>query len=151
MPLWRIYHEASVFTDDQKSSLAKAITKLYTDIRMPPFYVNVIFVPLSASSVYVGGIPTKKFVRFTIEQFARRFQNDEVKHIWMDKIDKALAPHLKDRGDISWEYHIVETERMLWKIDSIVPPGNGTLAEKRWAREGRATEYAAEENVRSKL
>jgi hypothetical protein len=77
--------------------------------------------------------------------------NDEVKHIWMDKIDKALAPHLKDRGDISWEYHIVETERMLWKIDSIVPPGNGTLAEKRWAREGRATEYAAEENVRSKL
>jgi hypothetical protein len=46
---------------------------------------------------------------------------------------------LKDRGDISWEYHIVETERMLWKIDSIVPPGNGTLAEKRWAREGRAT------------
>ena len=151
MPLWRIYHDASVFTADQKSSLAKSITKLYTDIKMPPFYVNVIFVPLPASSVYLGGAPTKKFVRFTIEQIARSFKNDEVKHIWMDKIDKALAPHLKDRGDLSWEYHIVETERMLWKIDSIVPPGNGTLAEKRWAKEGRASEYAAEENVRSKL
>jgi len=148
MPLWRIYHEESVFTDAQKSSLANAITKLYTDIKMPPFYVNVLFIPLPASSVYVGGRPNKKFVRFTIEQIARSFKNDEVKLIWMEKIDKALAPHLKERGDLSWEYHIVETERMLWKIDSIIPPGNGTVAEERWARGGRASEWTTDENVR---
>lgn len=154
MPLWRIYHEESVFTDAQKSSLANTITKLYTDIHMPAFYVNVLFIPLPASSVYVGGKPqpqpNKKFVRFTIEQIARSFKNDEVKLIWMEKIDKALAPHLKERGDLTWEYHIVETERMLWKIDSIIPPGNDTLAEERWNREGKASEWAVEENVRSK-
>lgn len=69
----------------------------------------------------------------------------------MNKIDEALAPHLKDRGDLTWEYHIVETERMLWKVNSIVPPEPGTLAEKRWKRENRASEYREEENVRSKL
>jgi hypothetical protein len=148
MPLWRIYHEASVFTDAQKSALASAITKLYTDIKMPAFYVNVVFIPLPASSIYVGGSPTKKFVRFTIEQIARSFKNDEVKHIWMKKIDEALKPHVKDRGDLSWEYHIVETERMLWKIDGIVPPGTGTLAESRWVRENRGSDYSQEENVR---
>jgi hypothetical protein len=151
MPLWRIYHESAVFTDSQKASLAAAITKLYTDIGLPAFYTNVIYIPVSASSIYVGGAPAKKFVRFTIEQIARSFKNDEVKRVWLNKIDEALAPHLKDRGDLTWEYHIVETERQLWKVNSIVPPGVGTLAEKRWKKENKATPYAEAENVRSKM
>lgn len=144
MPLWRIYHSTTVFTDSQKASLAATITKLYTDVGLPAFYTNVVFIPLAASSIYVGGAPATKFVRFTIEQIARSFKNDEVKRIWMNKIDEALAPHLKDRGDLTWEYHIVETERMLWKVNSIVPPEPGTLAEKRWKRENRASEYREE-------
>ena len=151
MPLWRIYHESSVFTDAQKASLAKTITKLYYDIGLPAFYTNVIFIPVSASSIYVGGVPATKFVRFVIEQIARSFKDNEVKKKWQDIIDAALAPHLKDRGDLTWEYHIVETERQLWRVNSIVPPGIGTLAEKRWRRENRASVYAEEENVISKL
>jgi phenylpyruvate tautomerase PptA (4-oxalocrotonate tautomerase family) len=151
MPLWRIYHESSVFTDAQKVALAKSITKLYNDIGLPAFYTNVIFVPVPAASIYVGGVPATKFVRFTIEQIARSFKNDEVKAIWLNKIDAALAPHLKERGDLTWEYHIVETERQLWKVNGIVPPGIGTLAEKRWKRDNRASEYAEDENVKSKL
>ncbi|KAG0647497.1 hypothetical protein D0Z07_6740 [Hyphodiscus hymeniophilus] len=151
MPLWRIYHEETVFTDAQKSSLAKTITKLYNDIGLPPFYTNVIFIPVSASSIYTGGEPATKFVRFVIEQIARTFKNDAVKKTWLDRIDVALAPHVKDRGDLTWEYHMVETERPLWRVDGIVPPEIGTLAEKRWRRENRASPYGAEENVRSKL
>ena len=151
MPLWRIYHESSVFTDAQKASLARTITKLYTDAGLPPFYVNVIFIPVSASCIYTSGEPTTRFVRFLIEQIARTFRSEAEKKYWLDVIDGALVPHLRDRGDLTWEYHIVETERQLWRINSIVPPSQGTMAEKRWRRENRASAYAEEENVRSKM
>lgn len=154
MPLWRIYHAESVFTDAQKASLAASITKLYSpssDAGLPRFYTNVVFIPLSAKSIFVGGEPAPKFVRFTIEQIARTFKTNDQKVAWLKRIDTALKPHLGDRGDLTWEYHIAETGRELWEVNGIVPPWQGTEAEKRWRRENQASLYAEEDNVRSKL
>jgi hypothetical protein len=75
MPLWHIYHPPSTFTTPtSKSSLAASITKIYTSVPLPAFYVNVLckpllpyripllttstqpVIPVEPSSYYVGGI-----------------------------------------------------------------------------------------------
>ena len=90
MPLWTIYHPPSTFTTpSSKSAFAAAITAIYTSIPLPAFYVNVLFIPVDASSYYIGGVARpsprdasknlgpgpdseKPFVRITIENIARK-------------------------------------------------------------------------------
>lgn len=79
MPLWKIYHPPTTFsTPASKSAFAAAITKIYTTIPLPAFYVNVLFIPVAADSYYIGGESrpgpenSKPFVRVTIENIARK-------------------------------------------------------------------------------
>ena len=104
MPLWTIYHPRSTFTsEDEKSSLAQAITsstfsiityinkfrlthEVYTAVPLPAFYVNVLFVPLDPTNIYIGGVARPSphsaahepgpnssvpFIRLTIQHIAR--------------------------------------------------------------------------------
>ena len=72
MPLWRIFCNPTAFSNEQKQGLADAITKLYVDgAHLPPFYVNVLFIPLEQDNYYIGGVPKANFVRIAIEQIAR--------------------------------------------------------------------------------
>jgi phenylpyruvate tautomerase PptA (4-oxalocrotonate tautomerase family) len=90
MPLWIIYHPPNTFTTpDSKQSLAAAITAIYSGTKsagLPPFYVNVLFQPIEASSYYIGGVArpsphteannpgpdsSKPFIRVTIQNIAR--------------------------------------------------------------------------------
>ena len=73
MPLWRIFYNPSTLPADQRQSLAKAVTKLYTEppIGLPAFYVNVLFIPLQENEYFIGGEPRSDFVRVVIEQIAR--------------------------------------------------------------------------------
>jgi phenylpyruvate tautomerase PptA (4-oxalocrotonate tautomerase family) len=93
MPLWRIYTHQSTFSPSQREGLAKAITKLYVDFGLPPFYVNVIFIDTSDYGTYVGGEASKTFVRITVEQIARTMQSPETekgrnqRKGWMDMIN----------------------------------------------------------------
>lgn len=57
MPLWHIYHPPNTLqTPDAKSALAKDITSIYTSRGLPAFYVNVFFIPVDPSSMFIGGI-----------------------------------------------------------------------------------------------
>ena len=100
MPLWHVYHPPTTFTTAaSKTALAAAFTKLYTDIGLPPFYVNVYFHQIPATDIYVGGQPqestepgveplARPFVRFVGEQIAVRMEDsDEVYAGWLDKVD----------------------------------------------------------------
>ena len=58
MPLWNIYHPPNTFTSTpDKTALAKDITKLYTIVGLPRFYVNVLFQPIQPESFFIGGVP----------------------------------------------------------------------------------------------
>lgn len=100
MPLWHVYHPPTTFTTAaSKTALAAAFTKLYTDIGLPPFYVNVYFHQIPATDIYIGGRPqestepgveplARPFVRFVGEQIAVRMEDsDEVYAEWLDKVD----------------------------------------------------------------
>ena len=58
MPLWIIYHPPNTFTSlADKTALANEITKLYTIVGLPRFYVNVLFQPIQPESFFIGGVP----------------------------------------------------------------------------------------------
>jgi phenylpyruvate tautomerase PptA (4-oxalocrotonate tautomerase family) len=141
MPLWKIFHGPDVFTAEQKEALANEVTRLYVSIGLPAFYVNVLFFAVPEESFYVGGKKVAKSVRISIEQIARKVPLDEdFIRQWLQKIDEALAPHIKERG-FDWEYNIQESSRALWKINGIEPPPTGSDEELKWAVGNRPSGY----------
>jgi len=94
MPLWRIFSHPSTFTLEQRAGIAKAVTAQYVARGLPAFYVNVIFVDVDETAVWVGGEPKKNFVRVVIEQIARTMSSPESEEgkkkrkAWMDEINK---------------------------------------------------------------
>ncbi|KAL2063991.1 hypothetical protein VTL71DRAFT_4485 [Oculimacula yallundae] len=143
MPLWLIFHPPTTFTSSaSKKALSDDITKFYTAIGLPAFYVVVNFIALSNGTSFVGGeVPTTPFIRIVINHVAVHVPNqDEAYRDATTRIDEVLRPHVKDRG-YEWEYHVDETERRLWKVNGLVAPPFGSEVEKIWVRENRTVEW----------
>ncbi|KAF1940208.1 hypothetical protein EJ02DRAFT_445658 [Clathrospora elynae] len=158
MPLWMIYHPPSAFVEeDTKCAFAKAITEIYS-VKLPAFYVNVIFQPIQQTSFYVGGVARpsphtdtnkpgpdskKPFIRITIQNIARKIPNDARRDGFLERVDNALKPFIEDAG-YDWEYSVAETSRDLWKMQGLVPPMPDTEAEKVWCRVNEAVPFKRE-------
>ncbi|KAF2872329.1 putative oxalocrotonate tautomerase, partial [Massariosphaeria phaeospora] len=162
MPLWTIYHPPSTFASPRtRKSLAQSITAIYTAAHLPAFYVNVLFIPVAASSIYIGGVarpsqerssnssanigpdPTVPFIRITIQNIARKIPDVSRRDRFLARVDGALKPFIADEG-YDWEYSVAETSRDLWKIQGLVPPMAGSEAEAEWVRGNRAVEFERE-------
>ena len=142
MPLWLVFHPDGTFEDDaSKEALSADVTKIYTGVGLPAFYVVVNFIKMPESTVWVGGKKLSKekpFIRVAIEHIAVTLPNeDEVYQRIANAVDAALKPHVADKG-YDWEFHIDETERRLWKINGMFPPPFKSEEEKIWAKENRA-------------
>ena len=102
MPLHQFYHAPGVFSDQQKSDLANAITKLYMGFGLPAFYVVVMFKELKTSEYFVGGKPAEKFVRVCVQHIARQFESNATLNVWFEAYGAVLAPFIKELG-LDWE------------------------------------------------
>ncbi|EFQ25951.1 hypothetical protein CGRA01v4_14363 [Colletotrichum graminicola] len=143
MPLWLIYHPDGTFEDDaSKGAFAADITKFYTQVGLPAFYVVVNFVKMSESTVWIGGEkPKEPFVRISIDHIAVNLPNDDkIYRETADGIDAVLKPHLEDKGYRS-EFHVNETDKRLWKTYGFYAPPFGSEDEKTWARENKASPW----------
>ncbi|KAJ3952757.1 hypothetical protein N0V92_010789 [Colletotrichum tropicale] len=136
MPLWVFSHSKDAFSPDDKEALAQEITKVYTRIGLPAFYVNVQFFEMPAHDLYLGGARRSKFTTISIYHVARRFENELNQQRFLKKVDSILNPRLGGKG-MDWEYFIQESPRELWKINGIVPPPSGSEMEKLWFRENK--------------
>lgn len=94
MPLWRIWSHPKTFTPAQRSALAKDLTAYYTRIGLPAFYVNVIFIDVDETGLYIGGQPKDNFVRIAIEHIARELPSDEAEK--GRKARKAMMDRIND-------------------------------------------------------
>lgn len=136
MPLWRIYHPERFFSGDEQTQLASSITELYTNF-LPAFYVDVLFIPLAHTNIYIGGKPRNNFVRFAGEHIARKFDGDKARMTAMVKrFNLAVTPLMKAK-DADWEVHIAETPFELWSINGMQPPPPGSEQEESWRAHGR--------------
>ncbi|EAW12149.1 tautomerase family protein [Aspergillus clavatus NRRL 1] len=137
MPRWLIQHSPNTLTPEEKATLASEITKIYTRVGLPAFYVQVHYVEMPPSTAFIGGEPHPNFVALTIFHLARTMTSEEQVQRFLSRVDAVLTPAFEPKG-IDWEYFITETPRHLWKINGLVPPPAGSEEEKVWAEENRA-------------
>ncbi|KAF9025888.1 hypothetical protein BDZ89DRAFT_1114061 [Hymenopellis radicata] len=117
MPLHRFYVPPNLYSAEDKAKLAEAITDIYTKritAPIPAFYVVVLFIDVKQEDYFVGGKPTKDFVRVVVHHLARQFPNDERKLVFMDMYEAALKPFTKDRG-LNWEVEVSDGDPKLWR------------------------------------
>jgi phenylpyruvate tautomerase PptA (4-oxalocrotonate tautomerase family) len=138
MPLLRFYLSPNLLSAEEKKDLSQKLTAIYTFRGLPAFYVNVVFLEIPPGSLYVGGEPADDFVRICIEHIALKFPSEERQQLYMKKLDDIIMSIFDPKG-LRWEYHINETPRELWKIQSIIPPPHQSEGEQKWFRENRAT------------
>ncbi|KAF2020252.1 hypothetical protein BU24DRAFT_459848 [Aaosphaeria arxii CBS 175.79] len=145
MPLWNVYHPESIFEDDaSKAAFSADVVSYYTAVGLPAFYVVINFIKMSGNTTWVGGKPPNKeepFVRFTMDHIAVHMPDiDKVYRAESDKLDNIIRKHLEKKGH-TWEFHVNETERRLWKIHGLFPPPFGSEAEKVWVEQNKATPW----------
>ncbi|KAF2180871.1 hypothetical protein K469DRAFT_591138 [Zopfia rhizophila CBS 207.26] len=144
MPLWLVFHPEGTFEDvASRKALSQDITKIYTEINLPAFYVVINFIKMSVGQTWVSGEQKteKPFIRLVAEHIAVHLPNsDEVYKRTTTRIDQALKPHIDDKG-YDWEFHVDETERRLWKVNGMIPPPFNSEEEKSWVRENRPVPY----------
>jgi phenylpyruvate tautomerase PptA (4-oxalocrotonate tautomerase family) len=148
MPLWQIFHPTDAYTPEDKKVLANRITALYEKSNLPKFYVVTVFHPVPADSIYVGGEPRSNFVRFKIDQMARTMSGQILRDWWMRRVEDVIAPFVKERG-LESEVQIDELPADLWTMNGLVPPPFESHAEKRWAKENKASAYTDDEMMSS--
>lgn len=146
MPLWQIYHPPGTFEDDtSKQAFVNDITKMYTTLGLPAFYVVTHFYKMDNSNVYQGVKPVseneKPFVRVVITHIAIHVPDADGMYLrTTSRLDGIMKPHLLDKG-YDFEYHVDETERRLWKINSLIPPPFKSAEEQLWVKENKAVPY----------
>lgn len=146
MPLWQIYHPVGTFEDDtSKQAFAKTITQMYTNVGLPSFYVVVHFHKQDPGTTFVGGISDTSnkppFIRMVITHIAIHLPDEDAMYLRStSKIDQVIKPHVADKG-YDFEYHVDQTDRRLWKINSLIPPPHKSDAEKLWVKENRPVMY----------
>ena len=138
MPVWDCHYPARGLSQQQRQTLANNITRIYTNLGLPPFYVQVRFHEAAPSSFFVGGqdysstsSSSHKDAGIQIIHVARSFDSEESKTKFLHKVDQVLNPVFEGQG-WDWEYWVMEGPRELWKINGIVPPPTGSETEKRW-------------------
>ncbi|MFC7502745.1 tautomerase family protein [Nocardioides sp. GCM10030258] len=141
MPLWNIQTPIGAYTADQKKAFAKDITAAYTEtVGIPAFYVVVNFREVPEEDFLVGGEPVGNFIRIFVDHVARQLETAELRAWASEEFEKALVPHVKDRG-FDWEWHVDETPMDLWRTQGLVPPPAFSDVEKLWAKENRPIPY----------
>jgi len=153
MPLHRVYHPTAAFTDEEKRALSEAITAVYSGpdsrAQLPEFYVVVLFIPVDATSLFVGGRSTDRFVRIHIQHMARHFDGKAQSDSFLSRYEKVLEPYIKEKG-FDWEVTIEEVNRELWRENGIPPPEPGSKAEDEWRRLNKPVPFSVEDNISPK-
>lgn len=84
--------------------------------------------PLKRSGLAVKG--KRRSHSFDAEHIAVRLENEDLAYKGTaDAFDKALKPHVADKG-YEWEFHVDETERRLWRVNGLIPPPFGSDVEQ---------------------
>jgi hypothetical protein len=101
-------------------------------VGIPAFYVVVNFREVPEEDFLVGGEPVGNFIRIFVDHVARQMDPPALRRWASDEFEKALVPHVKDRG-FDWEWHIDETPIDLLRTQGLVPPPESDI-EKLWGQ-----------------
>ncbi|KAF8860247.1 hypothetical protein BDZ45DRAFT_779965 [Acephala macrosclerotiorum] len=145
MPLLQFYTSVGQLSVKDKQELASTLTERYGRI-MPEFFVTIVFHELPHGSFFVGSKPADgTFVRFHAEHIAVNWNKDKTKaNAYLDWLGSVLKERFEPRG-WTWEFNVAETDRDLWRVQSIVPPAIGSEALKTWDAAGKGVPWEDEQ------
>lgn len=83
-------------------------------------------------------------MRFKVDQIARTLPGPVLGEWRVRTLDQVIALFVKDRG-YDREISIDETPADLWSLQGELPPPFESVAEKRWAKENKASPYTMAE------
>ncbi|OAQ98366.1 hypothetical protein LLEC1_01166 [Akanthomyces lecanii] len=123
MPLWKIYHSAGVFSDQDKAAIARGATEFYTRVGLAAFYVHTLFTPMERENSFTGGkLHSTPYVLIEIDHIARNWDGKKEQAERIKKgIDSVMMPFTTDKG-VHLEYAVLEGPAALWRIDGVDPP-----------------------------
>ena len=136
MPLWDFHIVEQFFTEEEMAKIAETITKIYTQVGMPAFYVQVRFNESPKRRNFVGGTAQDNMIYVQIYHIARSFESEKQKQSFLAAIEHVLQPFREKKGADS-EYFVLEGSRDLWRINGIIPPPTRSDEEKAWAESNR--------------
>src|ERR1700761_4996534 len=123
MPLWRIYTDSSTFDLAERTALANSITQFYTrGVKVPAFYVNVIFVAVPQDFLFIGGKPSSPYVRLVADHIEKLMPDSEeaggveYRKNFMGRITGMLKPHFEQKEGLRWEIHFTQAPTDLWLV-----------------------------------
>ena len=133
-------------TAEDKKALSRQVTEIYARIPIPKFYVVTLFEEVEKDSLFVGGEPHNRFIRFRIDHMARTLPGPITREWWIRTLDQIVAPYVKDKG-YDWEITVDEMPSDLWSLQGEIPPPFESVAEKRWVKENKASPYTLAEKL----
>ena len=140
MPRWNFQIIKGTLTRAEKDRIATQVTKLYTDLGFPAFFINVFFSENDEGQFYSGGKTPAKAAWFGITHAARGFLDEEERLKFHAGIDEIVRPVFEPKG-IKWEYNIYIYPGDNWRIDGMIPPIDRPDVLKQWVDEDRAVPY----------
>lgn len=142
MPRWNFYIMKGTLTRADKDKVATQVTKVYTDLGLPAFLVNVFFDEHEESQFYSGGKTPAPAAFFTITHAARDFSSEEERKRFHEDVDKIVRPVFEPKG-VKWEYNVYIFPATNWRVDGMVPPVDKPDVFKQWFDENRPVPYEA--------
>lgn len=141
MPRWMLEVPHGLLSREEKDNLASQVTKLYTDMGMPKFLINVIINEHPSSGYYAGAETPAKSVFYTVNHAGKPFDEEEEKgDEFHRRIDNFIRPLLEPKG-VKWEYNIYQQPNKHWRVDGLIPPINEPELWKQWVEQDRAIQY----------
>ncbi|OBT61641.1 hypothetical protein VE03_08381 [Pseudogymnoascus sp. 23342-1-I1] len=121
MPRWTFEIIPGTLSGEEKDTIARQVTEIYTDAGLPAFWVNVFFHENPIGCFYSGGQSPPNAAFFIIDHAARSFKSEEKRLDFIGRINTIVGPIFEPKG-IKWEYNVYEHPRDNWRVNGMIPP-----------------------------
>lgn len=124
MPTYNVTVKPNTFSPEQKSKIAKAITKKHHELTgAPEFYVQVIIDEVPGRARFVSGYPCDK--QTWICGYIRSGRNEEQRGELMRAIVKEVAEAAEIDSNTIWFDLVIIDPTNILKYNQVFPPAGG--------------------------
>jgi len=140
MPRWTFEITLGTLSGEEKDTIARLVTEIYTDLGLPAFWVNVFFHENPIGCFYAGGQSPPNAAFFIIDHAARSFQSEEQRLNFIARINSIVRPIFEPKG-IKWEYNVYEHPRDNWRVNGMIPPMDNPAMLQQWVERNEAVPF----------
>ncbi|KAF9889847.1 hypothetical protein FE257_006937 [Aspergillus nanangensis] len=140
MPRWTFETTPGTFTREEKHTIARKVTDLYTARGVPRFFINVFFHENGEDNFFSGGKYPPNAVFFHIDHAMSKLPDEEARKEFIAEANAIMKPIMDPKG-MKWESNIYEHPRYNWRINGMIPPVEHPEIMKEWTEKDMPIAY----------